>query len=180
MRPGALHAPGYSPLVSGYFNIPDRLGCKAGGIESKIRTAKTEELNRQDAKIAKGGEREERGAKSQGLIAFTAIQARAALWFSLDAFRFPLPFLSSPLGALAVQFFNCEMTHAQENAPAARAARGVVEIVFAVMKIEAVAVRPLFLAMSDAAPHTTLLAAHLAAALSTAATGHTLSWSCRS
>ena len=63
MRPEPFDAPGYSPLVSGYFNIPDRLGCKAGGIESKIRTAKIEELNRQDAKIAKGGESRESGKR---------------------------------------------------------------------------------------------------------------------
>jgi len=35
----------------------------------------------------------------------------------------------------------------------------------------------LFLAVADPAPHPALLATHLAAAFSTAATGHTFSWS---
>jgi hypothetical protein len=59
----------------------------------------------------------------------------------------------------------------QSVAPGRRSSRG---IVLAVTKDRR---SPrLFLAVPDAAPHAALFATHLPAALSTAATGHTISW----
>lgn len=59
-------------------------------------------------------------------------------------------------------------------------ARGVIRDHASRDRDQAVANLALLLAVPDAAPHSTLLATHLPAAFSTAATGHKLSWSFRS
>ena len=129
--PEPFDAPGYSPLRSGYFNIPDRLGCNAGGFESKNRAAKTEELNRQDAKSAKGVREGREGRERSKEPRFYYTYSDSRMSDSLISSRsFPsssLPFLSSrlgDLGVLAVQFFNSRRYQAHEKRPGCQCGPG--------------------------------------------------------